>query len=346
MRHWAGGERASWRSDLYNLLTTSVCLRLDKVFVGLIMSWVHSAFGKWKEMNEMVNEEQRELERKGGIMKKAVMMARSRTLALGMKLWLKKNQMMIDARNEKIRCMKLMTRVMTRFLLSTQDAGFKHWHRATMLVREEQMREQLKREQEDLRRKSLSLGKKFTMDKTSHLGEIMNTFGNDTKGALDVLTREVINLRVDEIGGLKRAWELEKVRSKHDSQQTLKSSLDTIAARAEEFEADISAKLGTMETVMPVVRGELNAVMRKSDLIEGDLKKAGDMGKKNNRDINSLFDAQGRMDGTMVGVEEKMATVKGDIVKLKEGDVENKKVRDDEERRLKRSDSKSNVLHI
>jgi hypothetical protein len=120
---------------------------------------VGAAFQKWKWMNEEVNEENREIARRGRMMKKVMIMIRCRTLSLAMRLWKKKDEMLANARLEQIRAGKLMKKVMTRFCNAKLDAGLKHWHRATMLVKEEQMREELKKEQEDMRRKSLSLGK-------------------------------------------------------------------------------------------------------------------------------------------------------------------------------------------
>ena len=182
------------------------------------------------------------------------------------------------------------------------------------------------------------------MDKTSHLGEIMNTFGTDTKGALDVLTREVTSLRFDAIGGLRRAWELEKVRNQHDSKQTLQESLDLIGRRADEFEEDVRAKLGGMEKMMPQVRGDVNALMRRSEAVEAEVKRAGDLGKSNSRDIRSLFDAQGRMDEAVVRMEDQVAGVKNDVGRLKEGEAEGRKLIERLQHRLDDSEEREKGL--
>jgi hypothetical protein len=110
-------------------------------------------------MNESVNEENKAAARRGAVMRKAMVMVRCRMLSLAMRLWKKNDELMVKARNEKARAGKLMKKIMKRFLNAKLDAGMKHWHRMTMLVREQQMRDKLREEQEQMRRKSLSLGK-------------------------------------------------------------------------------------------------------------------------------------------------------------------------------------------
>lgn len=80
---------------------------------------------------------------------------------------------------------------MGRFLLAPVEAGFKHWHRITLIVREEKFREDERDNQSRLRKRATTAVLDISNEQVTSLGSIMNSFSNDTKGAIDVLTREV-----------------------------------------------------------------------------------------------------------------------------------------------------------
>jgi hypothetical protein len=126
---------------------------LNKHFAGFMTKLIGSAFYRWKDMNDAVNDSI-ELERyRTGKMRKAVAMILSRTLKTALSLWKKHAEMLAAFRVEQKRAMKLMTKTMTKLLQAQVDAGFKHWHRNAMLHKEHALRKQARLELENARRK-------------------------------------------------------------------------------------------------------------------------------------------------------------------------------------------------
>ena len=148
----------------------------------------------------------------------------------------------------------------------------------------------------------------------------MKSFHNDTTGALDVITRELNALRFEEIAGLRRDWELEKVRNEFDSQNTLKNSLDQIGARADEFEKSMASRLGAISDMMPKMRTELSTQGQRVDGLETNVKKINSQVTKNTTSIDSILESLGRNEQRMFEVEDKVQGVKGDVGQLQEGE--------------------------
>ena len=313
----------SLQEAMDNLRTTkekSAFFKLNSHFMRFMNKLAGGAFNKWKSMNDEVNA-MRELEEyRSKKMRKTLVMVVHRTLYAALQLWSKHCLIKTEYMNEQKRALKLMTKIMTRMLLARVDAGFKHWHRNIMLRREVMLRAEMKRDTENMRRRSLSSAKAYTVSKTSGLGEIMSTFQNDTKGAIDVITRELNALRFEELASLRRDWELEKVRNEHDSKQTLLSSLDTISARAEEFEQSISDKLKAVRDLMPKLRSELSAHTLKVGEMGKELKRVSSQGSKNSSSIDTMVSAMGRNDARMFNIEDSVAGVKASVCKLKDGE--------------------------
>ncbi|GMH93463.1 hypothetical protein TL16_g12635 [Triparma laevis f. inornata] len=294
--------------------------KLNAHFTGYMKKLTGGAFYKWKGMNDEVNDLIEMEKHRTAKMKRVLAMIFYRTLKLAMALWQKHTVLLVKYLAEKKRAGLLMNKSMTKMMLSRIDAGFKHWHRNTMYYREAEVRNKAKTDMERARRKSLVQGKAFTLTTASGLGDIMSSFKNDTKGAIDVITRELNALRFEEIAGLRRDWELEKVRNEFDSKNTLQSSLDQIGARADEFEKSIGNKLGAMQEMMPKMRTELSTQGRKVEGLEKDAKKMNAQVTKNTSSIDSIVETLGRNETRMFEVEDKVQGVKGDVGKLQEGE--------------------------
>ncbi|GMI58455.1 hypothetical protein TeGR_g11933 [Tetraparma gracilis] len=282
-------------------------VELNNMFRKVMRTYFGKAFLTWKGMF-LAHRRQLELDQiRNNKTRKVLVMIMCRVLKVAFGTWTKYSLLAEEHRKEQKRALRMMTRVMGRFLLAPVEAGFKHWHRITLIVREEKFREDERENQSRLRKRATTAVLDIGNEQVTSLGSIMNSFSNDTKGAIDVLTREVYDLRHNELGNLRREWQAERDKNAHNSKATLDNALEAIGARAKKFEEEMGSKIKMMAEAIPSMRADLAAQGRSLDDLKGSHEKLQDGFKKHGTDIDSLFENQGRHEQRMFECEDGVA---------------------------------------
>mgnify|MGYP000011478644 FL=1 len=288
------------------------------------------AFKTWSKNVLLMNEANRRRQLQYSCMMKIVAKQNCGMIRYGMAKWKRYREQHRKQQINQARGVKILRKTIGRILLAPQEAGFKHWHRIMMLMKEEAMR----LAERDARKNGLtSLDSKHT-GKVSSLSDIMSTFHNDVQGGLEVLTRELMRLKDEDLAELRRDWMSERERSSKESSDTLSNALDAIKSRAEQFENQISSKLQLLAQEVPVIKKMLKQESRKVK----DLGKKNDdvdmKADKNKANIDSLLLNAGRTETRIFELETELNMSKNELKKTQDGLANSLKLIENLEHRL------------
>jgi len=233
---------------------------LNHLFRKVMRTFFGKAFRIWKGAL-VAHYEALELETKrNSKTRKVLFMIMCRVLKVSWASWLKYNIKVVEHRAEQRRALAMMTRVMKRFLLAPQESGFKHWHRVTMIFREEAVRDEERAHHARQRSASVAdvlnvTGKAHDEMKAAHdehkaevsgLGSIISSFHNDTQGAIEVLTRELHDIRHNELANLRRDWEKGKKESANANKDLMTDAMNAVSYKQKKFEEEMGGKINML----------------------------------------------------------------------------------------------------
>ena len=272
---------------------------LNKRVISFFRNLQSTAFKTWYKNLQKMKDSQRKAQLQYSCMMKIVAKQNCGLVRFGMAKWKKYTMMHRQAEIDQARGVTILKRTISRILLAPQEVGFHHWHRIMMLKKEESMHA---RERAARCMSVSSLDAKQT-GKLSNLGDIMGTFHNDIQGGMEVLTRELMRLKDEDLAELRKDWMLEKMRTSKESSDTLNGALDDISKRAELFENQISSKLQLLAQEIPVMRKTISAEGRKLAMFGKKSEEVDMKADKNKANIDSLLLNAGRMETRVFDLE-------------------------------------------